>query len=104
METSIGRRRLGVGMFLLLLPGWAALACHGCPGRKPSAHDGAVAEAGVASRKTPMPAGLSWPVAQGWRREAFGLPPSWSPKLGVTGWEELRLSPGFARPDAPDAW
>lgn len=59
------------------------------------------ADAGVAHAPA-FPNGVTWAVPPGWTREAFALPPSWSPKLGVTGWEEVRAAPGFSLPEAPD--
>jgi hypothetical protein len=46
---------------------------------------------------------FTWPVPEGWRAET--IPPlDFAPDILHTGTEELRFSPGFANPDAPDNW
>ena len=82
------------------------LGCHrGSSSPDSGAGSAALAVATLPAKTIPTtPPGLKWPVAPGWQREAFVLPPPFAPKLGVTGFEEVRLAPGFARPGANDFW
>ena len=45
-----------------------------------------------------------WPVPEGWKTETIPFPLDFAPDLHHTGVEELRFSPGFANPEAPDNW
>ena len=47
---------------------------------------------------------FSWVVPEGWKSETIPFPLDFAPELHHTGVEELRFSPGFANPDAPDNW
>lgn len=51
----------------------------------------------------PVPWGVRWPEAPGWKREALALPPSFAPDM-PPGDEELRFSPGFHDAGAKDFW
>ena len=46
-------------------------------------------------------AGATWPTPQGWRAEAFNLPPRFAPKMRVQGREELRFPPRCFQPGTP---
>lgn len=45
-----------------------------------------------------------WPVPEGWKAETIPFPLDFAPDVHHSGVEELRFSPGFANPDAPDNW
>jgi hypothetical protein len=45
-----------------------------------------------------------WPVPEGWKAETIPFPLDFAPDVHHAGLEELRFSPGFANPDAPDNW
>ncbi len=82
------------------LPVWVAFAVTACA---------AAAPAPVAAPTAPSPiAGaapaFAWPVADGWRREAFPFPLEFAPTLPHVGTEELRFAPGFFEPTAPGYW
>ena len=47
---------------------------------------------------------FTWPVPEGWKAETIPFPLDFAPDVHHTGVEELRFSPGFANPDAPDNW
>ena len=47
---------------------------------------------------------FTWPVPEGWKAETIPFPLDFAPDVRHTGVEELRFSPGFANPDAPDNW
>lgn len=47
---------------------------------------------------------FTWPVPEGWKAETIPFPLDFAPDIHHTGVEELRFSPGFANPDAPDNW
>ena len=47
---------------------------------------------------------FAWPVPEGWKSETIPFPLDFAPDVHHTGVEELRFSPGFANPDAPDNW
>ena len=45
-----------------------------------------------------------WPVPEGWKSETIPFPLDFAPEVRHAGVEELRFSPGFGNPDAPDNW
>jgi hypothetical protein len=45
-----------------------------------------------------------WPVPDGWRGEAFPLPPPFAPALAHQGSLEVRFPPGFAKTEDPRFW
>jgi hypothetical protein len=47
---------------------------------------------------------FTWPVPEGWKAETIPFPLDFAPQVHHAGVEELRFSPGFANPDAPDNW
>lgn len=47
---------------------------------------------------------FTWPVPTGWKAETIPFPLDFAPSVRHTGVEELRFSPGFGNPDAPDNW
>lgn len=47
---------------------------------------------------------FTWPAPEGWKAETIPFPLDFAPDIHHAGAEELRFSPGFANPDAPDNW
>ncbi len=47
---------------------------------------------------------FTWPVPEGWKTETIPFPIDFAPDVHHTGVEELRFSPGFGNPEAPDNW
>jgi hypothetical protein len=55
-------------------------------------------------KQPPLPVGVTWPVADGWRREVIPFPLEFAPTVAKRGVEELRFAPDFFKPDAPTFW
>lgn len=51
-----------------------------------------------------LPGTFTWPVPEGWKTETIPFPLDFAPDVRHVGVEELRFSPGFSNPDAPDNW
>ncbi len=47
---------------------------------------------------------FTWPSPEGWKTETIPFPLDFAPEVRHTGVEELRFSPGFGDPAAPDNW
>jgi hypothetical protein len=47
---------------------------------------------------------FTWPSPKGWKTETIPFPLDFAPEVRHTGVEELRFSPGFGDPAAPDNW
>jgi hypothetical protein len=52
----------------------------------------------------PLPAGVVWPVPDGWRREVIRFPLEFAPDVADRGVEEIRFAPDFFAPEAPTFW
>src|SRR3954469_12003229 len=60
---------------------------------------------GVARAEGPgVKPSFTWPLPEGWKAETIPFPLDFAPDLRHTGVEELRFSPGFGDPAAPDNW
>ena len=55
-------------------------------------------------KQPPLPAGVTWPVPDGWRREVIPFPLEFAPGVADRGVEELRFAPDFFKPEAPTFW
>jgi hypothetical protein len=52
----------------------------------------------------PPPRHVSWPLADGWRRELTNFPPGFAKTLPYRGEEEIHFMSGFREPTAADSW
>lgn len=60
---------------------------------------------GVARTEGPaVKPSFTWPLPGGWKAETIPFPLEFAPDVRHTGVEELRFSPGFGDPAAPDNW
>lgn len=59
-----------------------------------------VAQSASPSPMTTAPQ-VSWRVPDGWKTETIPFPLDFAPTLTYTGYEELRFSPAFGKPDQP---
>jgi hypothetical protein len=60
---------------------------------------------GVAGAKNePLPTGIEWPVASGWKQETIPFPLDFAPAIAHRGVEELRFAPGFFDDKATGWW
>jgi hypothetical protein len=60
---------------------------------------------GVARAEGPgVKPSFTWPLPTGWKAETIPFPLEFAPDVRHTGVEELRFSPGFGDPAAPDNW
>lgn len=60
---------------------------------------------GVARAEGPgVKPSFTWPLPEGWKAETIPFPLDFAPDVRHTGVEDLRFSPGFSNPDAPDNW
>jgi len=56
------------------------------------------------AEEPPLPAGVAWPVPEGWRREVIPFPLEFAPRVASRGVEELRFAPDFFKPEAATFW
>ncbi len=92
--------RIAVAWVLVLV----TTGCGAKPGAPaPAAPPAPAAEPG-GKEDPPLPAGVTWPVADGWRREVIPFPLEFAPGVASHGVEEIRFAPDFFKPEAPTFW